>query len=452
MREDNNTVLLADDDASVRFVISKYLTRAGFKVRATDNAQTLMKWVKAGDGDVVLTDVHMDADDIFNFIPALKTARPRLPIIIMSANTSVATALKSGALGVFEYIPKPFDLHHVEKTLQRALGSVEKNGQIRLANKHTKIEPMIGKSIIMQPVFKAISDYMSCKFPVFIYGEVGTGKSHTATLLHEAGERSQRPFIMFDEYDCVQDILDAVGNGDLFVDRVHELTDMQQTMLLRLVERNEAKSDDIAFRVITTANLSPEKLKDTGKVRDDLFYHIVGGDIALPLLSQRSGDIAELAQYFLSQASPTQQKTISKSALKGLEDYHWPGNVRELKRIIQTIALKFSDVVISSEILSGILPKYGMAENTLASDIQSFESIRTACKALLIQHTANITEGEPVSLEQTPYVCALSWVEKPLIEEALRMTGGNNLRAAAILGIHRNTLRTKIKTLNITIK
>lgn len=434
----NNNILLADDDASIRFVVSKSLTRAGFKVRATDNAQTLMKWVKSGDGDVVLTDVHMDSDDIFNFIPELKSLRPDLPVIIMSANTSVATALKSGSSDIFEYIPKPFDLDDLQQTIKRALGVNKKT----FLAKSTQMEPMIGKSSAMQPVFRAISDYMSGNIPVFIFGDVGTGKNHAAKLLHEAGLRAQRPLIMFDECMDVATLMETVMNGDLFVDRVHELTPERQSLLLRALEKNELEAENKSFRVISTSNLNPQHLQDEDIVRADLFYHLQGGEISLPSLSRRAGDIAELAEYFLNLASPSVRKSISPAAHTALESYHWPGNVRELKSLMQTISLKFSDSVVSGDILKNVLARHGSTGRLSEDAKQSFDNIRAACRELLYTHKADTGKD-------MPYIQALAWVEKPLIEEALRITGGNNLKAAEMLGIHRNTLRTKIKSLHI---
>lgn len=436
----NNSILLADDDASIRFVVSKFLTRAGYKVRATDNAQTLMKWIKSGDGDVVLTDVHMESDDIFNFIPEIKSSRPDLPIVIMSANTSVATALKSGSSGVFEYIPKPFDLDDLHQTIKRALGRKQK----RVLLKPTQMEPMIGTSTSMQPVFRSISDYMSAGLPVFIYGDVGTGKNHAAKLLHNAGARGQKPFVLFDEQVSVDEILNAVENGDLFVDRVHELSSERQAILLRALEKNEQRSTNDSFRVLSTANLSPRLLQDEEIVRADLFYHLRGGEVALPPLSQRGGDIAELALHFLNVGTPKERKSISPSALSTLETYHWPGNVRELKSMMQTIALKFSDTVVSGEIIKNVLANQGVGVARLDNSEQSFSNIRTACRELLYNRKMN-----EIQTEETPYTHALAWVEKPLIEEALMITGGNNLKAAELLGIHRNTLRTKLKSLKI---
>lgn len=467
------SVLLADDDASIRFVLSKSLTKAGFKVRATDNAHTLMKWVKNGLGDVVLSDVHMGREDIFTFIPELSKLRPELPIIIMSANTSVATALKSGNAGVFEYIPKPFDLEILRQTITRALEHKQTDKKNIRPTKLLEPSllnsamPMIGKSIAMQPVFRALSDYMSGDIPVIVYGAVGTGKNHAAKLLHEAGKRAQKPFVDFVDLTSVSDghgggvvdhILQKVEDGDLFVDRIQELSSTQQALLLRILEKNEERPPAQGFRVISTANISPEALQTEGKVRVDLFYQLFGGELALPPLSQRRGDVGELAHYFLNLHTKKKPRSFNKNAISKLDNYHWPGNVRELKRVMNMISLKYSDQILTPKVLDDVL-KPSQADTPEQFGVPlDFEGLRTASRALLHNGPRDTDtkggDGETMgamSDKMTPYVEALSWVEKPLIEEALRITAGNNLRAAELLGIHRNTLRTKIKFLNINL-
>ena len=433
------SILLADDDASIRFVLSKSLTKAGFYVRATDNAQTLLKWVKNGDGDVILTDVHMDADDIFTFVPEITKLRPELPIIIMSANTSVATALKSGNAGVFDYIPKPFDLKHLEQIIRRAVdknpGSFEKP---HARSVEAIAEPIIGKSTVMQPVFRGISDYMSADIPVFIYGDVGTGKDHVAKLIHASGTRAARPFVVFNDCASIDILEKTLAGGSLFVDRIHELPIERQSLLLRVLERNEQGAGNQVFRVISTANVSVEHIHKSGCVRPDLFFRLRGGEIYLPPLRERLGDIEALSVHFLNFGHKSKGKSMNAGALKKLNAHNWPGNVRELKSLMQVITLKYPDRIISENILKKMFTHHNAGAN-LGGDVD-LGDLRAASSELL---------RRPSSPELTPYMQALAWVEKPLIEEALRLTGGNNLRAAELLGIHRNTLRTKIKTLGI---
>lgn len=425
-------VLLADDDASIRFVLSKYLTRAGYGVKATDNPQTLLKWVAAGAGDVILTDVHMGTDEIFTYVPRIKSLRPDMPIIIISANTRMVTALKSRQSGVFEYIPKPFDLPDLEKTIRRALDT-----QIRpQPQTPKKPDQMIGRSKAMQPVFRAISDYASASVPVYIWGDAGTGKNLAARCVHDAGERRTLEFISFDRFNNSLDVLKAVGAGDLFVDRVHELSPERQAHLLEALEHNENRKTQDKFRIIVAAEMSLENIQKNQFVRADLLSHLMGGRIYLPPLSERADDLADLASHFLGSVRPGRRGHLDAPALARLKAHNWPGNVRELRNLMHVMALQYSDTDITIDIVERML-----TPQTIAGEQNDpLDDIKLACTDLLSRAPTN--SGDSVV---SPYEQALEWVEKPLIAEALRLTGGNNSKAAELLGIHRNTLRTKLR-------
>ncbi len=430
-----NNVLLADDDAGIRFVLSKYLTRAGFGVQATDNPQTLIKWAESGQGDVILTDVHMGAEDIFQFIPALKSARPDLPIIVISANTRMVTALKSRQAGVFEYIPKPFDLPDLQKTIERAL-----KNQTNTQTVHRPTpDQMIGKSKAMQPVFRGISDYASANIPVFIWGDVGVGKNLAAQCIHDAGARSDLAFLHFDAQMPKDEILDNLGQGDLFVDRIHELSKANQSILLNIMEANERRALQRQFRVIVASDLPFEALRQQKHLRADLLSHFMGGQIFLPPLRERTSDIKDLALYFFGQVRPANQGTILKSGLARLKTHKWPGNVRELRSLMQVLALRFSDQAIGADIVGQMLQSREKPQHKKGQ----IDNIEAACIELLQQ--VYLGKTDLLSPGLSPYEQALQWLEKPVFAEALRLTEGNNSKAANLLGIHRNTLRTKLR-------
>jgi two-component system nitrogen regulation response regulator GlnG len=440
-------ILVADDDASIRFVISKSLSRAGYNVRATDNAHTLLKWVEAGEGDVVLTDVHMEQEDIFNFIPDLKSARPDLPIIIMSANTSVMTALKSGKFGVFEYIPKPFDLTYLQSTIERSLEKGVKESVNPIGSKLAEIDAMIGKSSAMQPVFRGISDFMSGEIPVHISGDVGTGKNLTASLVHNSGSRKERPFVFFDDIETGPSLVEQVGSGDLFIDRLEELSAARQNMLLRALEKNEVRQIGEKFRTISTSNLSYSALSAANMLRPELISHLGGGNIHLPPLYERQEDISDLAVFFINENPNNEKKRkFSMGALKLLKSNIWMGNVRELKNVVRAISLQYSDALVSEAIVRNTLRNQQSKRSHLIGNTEVAEKLRNAGRALLLDATDTGDLDD-----ETPYAKALAWIEKPLIEEALKITNGNNVKAAELLGIHRNTLRSKIKSLDVNI-
>jgi len=427
-----NNILLAEDDASIRFVLSKYLTRAGYGVRATDNPQTLLKWVEAGEGDVILTDVHMGADEIFSYVPQLKSLRPDLPIIIISANTRMVTALKSRQSGVFEYIPKPFDLPDLENTIRRALESQSN----RPTYSQNKPDQMIGRSKAMQPVFRAISDYTSGDVPVFIWGAAGTGKNLAAQCVHDAGTRHELDFFTFDKFGGDHSMLETVGGGDVFVDRVNELSLVQQAHLLDILERNESRAQRDKLRVIATSEMSLEDIQENQSVRADLLSHLMGARIYLPPLSEREDDLADLAAHFLGVVRSGRPGNIEAPALALLKNHSWPGNIRELRNLMHVIALQFPDADITDDIVNRMLS----LQDSVPLQDSPLDDVKLACTDLL--RTALIDDEHT---DVSPYERAMQWIEKPLIAEALRLTGGNNSKAADLLGIHRNTLRTKLR-------
>lgn len=433
-------ILLADDDDSVRLVLHKALTRAGHTVRATDNADTLIKWAEAGQGDIVVTDVMMGGREVFESLPRLSEARPKLPVIIISANNTVNTALKSGQHKVFEYVPKPFDLDDVTNAVARAGQSV--NPRKAKANAENRRLPMIGRSTVMQPVFRAVSRFAAGDLPVLVRGAVGSGKDLVARLLHDGGPRADRPFLRTTDFDNTSLTLQKVNGGDIYIDEIGELSMHQQERLLALMNEAEMIPAARRPRVISATRKDLRDLVEEGKFRDDLLFRINVAEIKIPNLAERDRDTYELAEAFLAQASSDQTRRFETEALDVLHRHKWTGNVRELENLVRRLSVLYSDDVITADMVlqefSKDLPpaeKAGIIRDRLEDQLEE------ACRALLDADY----QGDP-----SAYTVAMAWVERPLIVEALRLTGGNRAKAADKLGIHRNTLRTRLKSLDIT--
>jgi two-component system nitrogen regulation response regulator GlnG len=434
-------VLLADDDDSIRLVLSKALSRAGHSVRATDNPHTLLKWAEAGHGDIVITDVMMDGREVFEHLPSLTEMRPKLPVIVISANNTVNTALKSGQHRVFEYVPKPFDLDEIASAVARAGQSV---GQRRAKSPASrKGLPMIGRSAAMQPVFRAVSRFAAANLPVLIQGAVGTGKDLVARLLHDGGPRADRPFLRTTDFANTSLTLQKVNGGDLYIDEVAELSAEQQERLLAFLTESEMILPRDRPRVICATRKDLRQMAEDGRFRDDLLFRINVAEIRVPPLADRDRDSIELAETFLSQASPNQPRRFSSEALEILHRHNWTGNVRELENIVRRLAVLYSDDVITGDM---VLQEFSKDIRSDASDKGGVSSLdkqlELAARALL--------DGESAVEGGSHYQIAMSWVERPLITEALRLTGGNRAKAADRLGIHRNTLRTRLKSLDIS--
>jgi len=433
-------VLLADDDDSVRLVLSKALTRAGHTVKATDNADTLVKWAQAGQGDIVLTDVMMGGREVFESLPDLTQSRPNMPVIIISGNNTVNTALKAGSHKVFEYVPKPFDLEDVTQAVSRAGLSVNPRRN-KISAELGKL-PMIGRSAAMQPVYRAVSRFASGDLPVLIQGAVGTGKDLVARLLHDGGPRKDRPFFRDTDFENTSLTLQKVNGGDIYIDEIAELSLKQQERLLAVLTEAEHIPPQNRPRLLSATRKDLRRLATEGKFRDDLLYRINVAEIRIPPLSARDEDTYELAESFLSQTSQNNNRRFETEALDILHRHNWAGNVRELENLVRRLSVLYSDDVITAEMVLQEFSKDILAEHRQEDDQKLETQLEEACRRLL--NNENKDHGE------SSYNTALSWVEKPLIIEALRLTGGNRAKAADHLGIHRNTLRTRLKALDIS--
>ena len=432
-------ILLADDDDSVRLVLSKALNRAGHSVRATDNAETLVKWASAGQGDIIVTDVMMGGHEIFERLPEITMARPNMPVIVISANNTVNTALKSGKHKVFEYIPKPFDLDDVTNAVSRAGLSVNPR-KARLSAELGRL-PMIGRSAAMQPVYRAVSRFASGDLPCLIKGSVGTGKDLVARLLHDGGPRRDRPFLRNTDFTNTSLTLQKVNGGDIYIDEVAELTPLQQEGLLALLTEAEYIPVHERPRILSATRKDLRKLAAAGDFRDDLLFRINVAEIRIPDLSERDRDTFELAEAFLSQTSAAGHRRFETEALDVLHRHNWGGNVRELENLVRRLSVLYSDDVITADMVLQEFSKDIAADRTAEESQRLNVLLETNCRQLL-----NASRKEE---DETPYQEALAWVERPLITEALRLTGGNRAKAADRLGIHRNTLRTRLKSLDI---
>lgn len=433
-------VLLADDDDSVRLVLSKALSRAGHSVKATNNADTLVKWAQSGQGDIVLTDVMMGGREVFESLPDLTEARPHMPVIIISGNNTVNTALKAGTHKVFEYVPKPFDLDDVTQAVSRAGLSV--SPRRNKINAELGKLPMIGRSAAMQPVYRAVSRFASGDLPVLIQGAVGTGKDLVAQLLHDGGPRKVRPFFRDTDFENTSLTLQKVNGGDIYIDEISELSLKQQERLLAVLTEAERIPSQSRPRLLSATRKDLRRLATEGKFRDDLLYRINVAEIRIPPLSARDKDTYELAESFLSQTSQNNNRRFETEALDILHRHNWAGNVRELENLVRRLAVLYSDDVITADMVRQEFSKDILSEHRVEEEAKLETQLEEACRRLLNE--------ERQDEEDSSYNVALAWVEKPLITEALRLTGGNRAKAADHLGIHRNTLRTRLKTLNIT--
>jgi len=450
-------ILLADDDASLRFVLSQALGKEGYAVRATGNVATLTKWVKEGEGDLVLSDVYMGDDCVFDALPGMRAARPTLPVIVMSAQSTVATALSATDAGAYDYVPKPFDLDDLMAAVRRALDGKPDAKTRAQASKALKDEslPLIGRSPAMQDVYRIVARVAGTDLTVLIEGESGTGKERVARALHEHSRRARGPFITvslagLDARQVDQDLFGAGGKvakargGTLFLEDLDELPGEAQTRLAGLLhEEDPEKRPDM--RVIAAAQRNLATLARQGAFRQDLFYLLNVVTIRLPPLRDRLDDVGDLARSFLVRAKREglPEKSIDNAAIERLKAHNFPGNVRELENLLRRAAALSPASVITAREISEEL---GAAAREEAAESSSDDAFDSALSKRLATEFAAASPGLP---PPGLYDRFLAEVERPLIAQALQATRGNQIRAAAVLGINRNTLRKKIQSLGL---
>ncbi|MCA0400989.1 MAG: nitrogen regulation protein NR(I) [Proteobacteria bacterium] len=485
-------VLVADDDLAIRTVVTQALTRAGYEVRATGSALMLARWVEAGEGDLVVTDVVMPDENIFELLPRMKKARPDLPIVVMSAQNSFMTAIRASERGAYEYLPKPFDLDQLVRIAGQALATT---GAPRAAAPVPESEemPLVGRSPAMQEVYRILARLMNTDLTVMITGESGTGKELVARALHDFGRRRKGPFVAINMAAIPRDLIESelfghekgaftgaaqraegrfqqAEGGTLFLDEIGDMPMEAQTRLLRVLQQGEYMSvggrapvrTDV--RIVAASNKDLATLIEKGLFREDLYYRLSVVPIRLPPLRERKGDIPDLVRHFLGVAAREglPEKRIEARALARLQDHDWPGNIRELENLVRRLAALHADDVINAAAIDAELsasrrvlsparesapPRPARAAVSPPElEIPPGQTLESFFRAHLKRHFAEYGDHLP---PDGLYDRFLVEFERPLVAAALAATNGNQVKAADLLGINRNTLRKKIRELGI---
>lgn len=437
------TILLADDDASLRFVLSQALAKEGYAVQATNNAATLTKWVQEGKGDLILSDIYMGEANLFDALPRMRTSRGNLPVIVMSAQSTVTTALSAASAGVYEYLPKPFDLDHLFALIRKALAGGPDADTRAKANHAERDErlPLIGRSPAMQEVFRILARVATLNLPVLITGEAGVGKQRVARTLHDHGKRPTEPFLQIrlaganpQALDQSFDALAAATGGSIFLDDIDELSlDTQRRLATWLQNEDHPRPRFIAAARRDLASASRE-----GSFLPDLFYRLNVVTIRIPPLRERREDIADLSRALLVRArrDGLPEKALSPEATALLEQYMFPGNVRELDNLLRRAAALTPGPLINVSDIGDLRASHNA--NDLETDVENALSRWT-------EYALN----EDAAVNHI-YEKVMTIVERPLIARTLEACRGNQLKAAHILGINRNTLRKKMQLLGLT--
>ena len=469
-----STILIADDDASIRTVLEQALTRAGFEVRTTSNASTLWKWVSEGLGDLVITDVVMPDENGLDLVPRILKIRPNLRIIVMSAQTTILTAVKATERGAFEYLPKPFDIKELVSVVQRGLETSKPSKQAVAHPDDDEELPLIGRSTAMQAIYRSIARLMQTDLSVIINGESGTGKELVARALHDYGARRNKPFVAVNMAAIPRDLIESelfghekgsftgatnrsagrfeqAQGGTLFLDEIGDMPLEAQTRLLRVLQEGEYTTVGgrtpikTNVRIIAATHRDLKQLIRQGVFREDLYFRLNVAPLRLPPLRERPEDVPELIRHFLAQAASEglPWKTIAPPAMERLKRHMWPGNVRELENMVKRLAALCAEEEVGLETIEMELAEApaSMPEGDGGGLAQSVE-----------RHLKSYFAAHGDSLPASGlYDRILHEIERPLLQLTLDATRGNQVRAADVLGLNRNTLRKKIRELDIPV-
>ena len=447
----DGTVLVADDDRTIRTVLAQALTRAGCRVHATSSLTTLMRWVGEGMGDAVITDVMMPDGNGLDLLPQIAELRPGLPVIVISAHNTMMTAIQANEADAYDYLPKPFDLPDLMKRTAQALR--ERRRQVGSAEateeRYPDDLPLVGRTQVMQALYRKVARLMNSDLPILVVGETGVGKSLLARAVHDLSERREKPLLVVTA-DSVRDpeaparLLAQAQDGDILLEGICDIPADLQTRIVRMIDGSEGDG----ARFIATIRKEPVAALEVGELRDDLYYRLAGATIQVPALRDRVDDIPLLADCFLARAKSEGdfRRRLSGEATDLFLHCAWPGNVRQLEMVVRQLAAVCRSEEIPRGEAEAILGNQPRMEPKQAAgdDGKLSKSVARHLRRYFDRHGKHLP---PPGL----YRRIVREVESPLIGIALAATSGNQAKCATLLGINRNTLHKKIMDLDIRV-
>jgi two-component system nitrogen regulation response regulator GlnG len=460
-------VLIADDEDSLRWVLEKSLRQAGYEVTAVKDGSSALRAFQDEPFDLVFLDVRMPGTDGLTALGRLRELRPEAPVVVMTAHGTMDTAIQAMQRGAYDYLAKPFDLDEVVLLAERALAAGRLTQEVaRLRSGLQEVwefGALVGRHPRMQEVYKAIGRIAASDVTVLLRGESGTGKEVVARAIHHYSRRAGRPFVAVSSAAIPATLLESelfghergaftdakerklgklelAHGGTLFLDEIGDMPVELQTKLLRALQERTIErvggqdSIRIDVRVLAATNRDLEALMKDGRFREDLFYRLNVVTLNLPPLRERRRDIPLLVEHFLAKyATELGERGVAPEALDRLVGHDWPGNVRELENVIQrAMVMATSGVILPEHLPIGAV--------SAAASVAVDASLEEIIERKLIECVRGLREHASANL----YGLMIGLVEKPLLRAVLRETRGNQVRAAQILGINRNTLRKKL--------
>jgi two-component system nitrogen regulation response regulator GlnG len=465
-------ILILDDEESVRWVLKRSLEKAGLETTLAKTGTEALSLIAEGGVAAALVDIRLPGTSGLELLAALQASGSSVPIIIMTAQATMQNAIEAMRRGAFEYVTKPFDLEEVNILVRKAVDfhalSLEAN-ILRTEVQEKYDGGLIGTAPLMQEIYKTIGRVAESDATVLIHGESGTGKELVARAIHFHGTRAGKPFIAVNSAAIPSELLEselfghekgafsgavgrkigkfeAASGGTLFLDEIGDMSLSLQGKLLRVLQERafervggvEPIKADV--RVIAATHRNLEAAVQEERFRRDLFYRLNVIQINIPPLRKRKEDIPILADYFLQKYQPEagKRKIMMPETVEILKSYAWPGNVRELENAVQrAVTLSQGDKIFPESLpiqISGL-------KRTLS---RSFDAFLEEKISDLVERMGGLERADI-------YDMVLQHVERPLITLVLKKTRGNQVHAAKLLGINRNTLRKKIRSLKIKI-
>jgi two-component system nitrogen regulation response regulator GlnG len=463
-------ILVVDDDAAIRTVVREALRREGHIVETAGTVAEQRRMLESFAPQVLVTDVVLPDGNGLDIVPEMLLAYPRMPIIVLSAQNTFTTAVRATEQGAFDYLPKPFDLEELTRAVADALAARTAGEVADSGASSSEDLPLIGRSPPMQEVYRTIARVVSNDLTVLILGESGTGKELVARAIHDFGARAGKPFVAINMAAIPRELIESelfghergaftgaqarttgrfeqAQGGTLFLDEIGDMPMEAQTRLLRVLQAGEfttvggSRSIRADVRIIAATHKDLQKLIAEGGFREDLYYRLNVVPVRLPALRQRTEDLAELARHFLDRAAADglPRKLLDQGAIDRLGRHGWPGNVRELENLMRRLAALSREEVISANVVEQQLNGGPTAETAPA--IATAGGLADAVEMHLARYFATFGRDLP---PEGLFDRVLAEVERPLLKLSLAAAKGNQLKAARLLGINRNTLRKKL--------
>ncbi|GAM09802.1 nitrogen assimilation regulatory protein [Geobacter sp. OR-1] len=475
-------ILVADDEESMRWVLSKALKKKGFTVDLAADGEQALGMIQAGNYDLAILDIKMPGISGLDLLDRLRDLKSDLLVVIMTAEASMKNAVEAMKRGAYDYLTKPFDLDVIDAIVEKVNRAREMTSQVSILKEELKDRYQLEKTIIgnspaMREIYKTIGKVAPSDITVMIQGESGTGKELIARAIHFNSRRLGKPFIALNCAAIPKELLESelfgfekgaftgaverklgkfeqANGGTIFLDEIGDMPGDLQAKILRVLQEKEitrtggSQSIAVDVRIIAATNQDLEEMVRKRTFREDLFYRLNVVPIHLVPLRERREDIKPLAEYFLAKACTELEippRQCDPSAMSLLVSHPWPGNVRELENSIKRAVILSSDQLLTSDDFPGLRNQAKASDIPDNGEGLSLEGIVEMKLRLSFANMDKMQSGDV-------YTMVIEQVERPLIRFVLEKTRGNQVRAADILGINRNTLRKKIQELGIDLR